>query len=162
MNDVTCYDFSAVTDGLGIDTSQLSNREKIELMEWHLKTTGIGSLDGVETGHLVHGGLYARTMKVKAGMLVIGKVHLKDHVCFLTKGDISVMTDEGMMRVEAPFSLACKAGIKRIGLAHTDTEWVSVHLSNLTDIKELEDELTIDSDLSWVGKFIGQQKQVAI
>ena len=40
--------------------------------------------------------------------------------------------------------------MKRAGFAHTDTIWTTIHATDLTSIKEIEDSLFYDSDLSWI------------
>ena len=95
----------------------------------------------MDTDHYFFGGLYARALHIPAGVTLTGKIHKHDHLNFLMKGRISVMTDEGVKELEAPAIIPATKGIKRAGYAHTDTTWVTVHVSNSTTVEEAEEEL---------------------
>jgi len=91
-------------------------------------------------------GLYGREILIPAGTLVIGKVHKREHLNFLMQGDITVWTETGMKRVQAPLILKSYPGIKRVGLTHSDTIWVTVHATDARegcDLEELENDLTV-------------------
>jgi hypothetical protein len=95
----------------------------------------------IETTHHFAPGIYAREVFIPAGSLVTGKIHRTDHINIVSKGDITVLTDEGMKRIKAPFTFVASAGTKRAGYAHEDTVWTTVHASNETDLDKLEAEL---------------------
>lgn len=86
-------------------------------------------------------GFYARSLLIPAGTVLVGKVHATEHIFMVTQGDISIATDEGVVRVQAPYQAICKPGMKRAGFAHTDTVCVNIHITNETDIAKLEAEL---------------------
>lgn len=90
-------------------------------------------------------GLYARELMIPAGTIIVGKVHKFEHLNFLMKGDITVWTDTGMKRLQAPCILKSMPGVKRVGLTHEDTIWVTVHVTDEKegcDLIALEDALT--------------------
>jgi hypothetical protein len=60
------------------------------------------------------------------------------------------MTDEGIKRIQAPYRFDVKAGIKKIGYAHTDVLCTTIHRTDLTDIEEIEKELFDDGNTEWV------------
>lgn len=86
-------------------------------------------------------GLYGRELHIPAGTMLTGKIHKGEHLNFLTRGDITVWTEDGMRRLKAPAVIVSKPGTKRVGFAHTDTVWVTVHASQQTDLAALEAEL---------------------
>lgn len=88
-------------------------------------------------------GFYARSMLIPAGTVLVGKVHATEHIFMVTQGDISITTDEGVVRVQAPYQAICKPGMKRAGYAHTDTVCVNIHITNETDLEKLEAELIV-------------------
>jgi hypothetical protein len=88
-------------------------------------------------------GFYARSLLIQADTVLVGKVHATDHIFMVTQGDISITTDEGMVRVQAPYQAICKAGMKRAGYAHTDTICVNIHITTETDLGKLEAALII-------------------
>lgn len=92
----------------------------------------------LQTQHDFCPGFYARSILIPAGTVLVGKVHATEHIFMVTQGDISITTDEGVMRVQAPFQAICKAGMKRAGFAHTDTVCVNIHITTETDLAKLE------------------------
>lgn len=99
----------------------------------------------LQTGHLVHGGMYARTILIPAGTLLTGALTNQDNVC-VVHGDITVTTDEGVQRLTGFHVLPARSGAKRAGLAHADTWWTTLWTTNLTDITAIEDVLTDEAD----------------
>jgi len=95
--------------------------------------------------HYKIGNLYAREMFIPAGTVVVGKIHKGESISICSMGDISVMTELGAKRIKAPYTGEAMEGIKRVGFAHADTVWVSVHITALTDIDEIEQELTANN-----------------
>ena len=95
----------------------------------------------LETDHYFSDELYARALHIPAGTVLTGKVHKRDHLNFLMKGEIKVMTDEGVKHLVAPAIIPSKKGIKRAGFAITDTLWVTVHHCDKTSVEEAEKEL---------------------
>jgi hypothetical protein len=98
----------------------------------------------IETRHYHADGLYAREITIPAGCLLTGKVHKREHINIVAKGCISIVTDEGEKLVEAPCVMVSKPGTKRVGYAHEETVWVTVHATTETDVEKLELELVTD------------------
>jgi len=94
--------------------------------------------------HYFSDGLYARPLDIPAGILAIGHTHAKGHLTMLMKGDLTIVSRNGKERVKAPCIWVDEPGIKRMVYAHQDSTIVTVHGTNLTDLKELEEELTVD------------------
>jgi len=95
----------------------------------------------LETEHYFSDELYARALFIPAGTVLTGKVHKRDHLNFLMKGEIKVMTDDGVKLLKAPAIIESKKGIKRAGFAMTDTLWVTVHHCTKTSVEDAENEL---------------------
>jgi len=103
-----------------------------------------GALFEDDIGELRHSfgdGLYIRELTVPKGMLIVTKIHKKTHPFFLLKGDCSILTDEGIVRIKAPYSGITKPGTKRVVYTHEDTVWTTVHATDKTDLKEIEEEV---------------------
>ena len=100
----------------------------------------------IETQHLVHGGLYARTIFVPAGTLITGAQMNKDNICVM-HGDMSVTTDEGTVRLTGFHVIPASAGFKRAGFAHADTYWTTLMPTQHTDLNDIEDEMTDESSM---------------
>lgn len=90
-------------------------------------------------------GMYLRKLFIKKGALLIGKIHRKECFNIVAKGDISVLTESGAMRVREGFSIVSPAGIQKVGYAHEDTVFINVFLTDETDIEKLEAEIACES-----------------
>jgi hypothetical protein len=99
----------------------------------------------LHTEHIVHGGLSARTIFIPAGTVLTGALTNLDNVCVVC-GDITVTTDDGARRLTGFHVLPAHAGAKRAGHAHADTWWVTLHRTDLTNVADIEDEMTVESD----------------
>jgi hypothetical protein len=109
--------------------------------------------------HYFAPGLYARRMLIRKGTVLTGAVHRTEHLCIVS-GDIEVSTDEGMRRITAQQEvLSSKAGAKRVGYAHEDTIWTTVHATNETDIEKLAIELTESTHQELLGGSENKQLQ---
>jgi hypothetical protein len=99
----------------------------------------------IEPVHHFSEGIYAREITIPKGCLLTGKVHKTVHLNIISKGDITVWTEDGMKRVKAPFTMVSRPGTKRVGFAHEDTVWTTIHGTDETDLDRLESQL-IESD----------------
>lgn len=100
----------------------------------------------LQTQHIVHGKVSARWILIPAGCHLTGAQTNLDNVCVCV-GDITVTTDEGPKRLTGFHVLPAKAGAKRYGVAHADTYWLTVHHTEHTDIRAVEDEMTDEAHL---------------
>lgn len=118
------------------------SRDKIMLFERALK-----QLEQVDLPieHHFAPGIYMRRMFIPAGVCLTGKIHKHEHLNICT-GDLSVVTEEGIKRLTGQHILLSPAGVKRVGFAHSDTTWVTVHErpAGVTDIKALEEMYVTD------------------
>lgn len=103
-------------------------------------------------------GLYGRELKIPAGTLLVGKIHKHQSLNILAEGDISLLTEEGVKRVQAPFVVVSKPGIKRVGFAHTDCTWITCHATEETNLEKIEDEV-IAKDFSEVASLSEKEQQ---
>jgi hypothetical protein len=90
-------------------------------------------------------GGYARELTIPAGTLIVGKIHKEACLNFVMSGQITVLTEDGIRTLTAPASFRSEPGVKRVGLAHTDTVWTTVHITKETDLERLEKELTCET-----------------
>ena len=99
----------------------------------------------IETKHYFAQGLYAREIIIPKGTLLTGKIHLFEHLNIISKGDISVLTENGIKRIKAPATIISRPGIKRVGYAHEDTVWTTIHSCSETDSEKAEKLLVVDT-----------------
>jgi hypothetical protein len=95
----------------------------------------------IETEHYFSGGMYCRKLIAPAGLLVVGKVHKKDHFFMCAKGQIIAWSEKGMVTLNEGDLICSKAGTKRVTLAVTDAIGITIHRTDKTDLDEIEAEL---------------------
>jgi hypothetical protein len=91
---------------------------------------------------------YARQMFIPKGTLIIGKIHRHQHLNFIMKGKVSVMTEFGKKYFEAPCGFVSEVGLKRAVVAEEDTVWMTVHVTKYcseSDLDKVEAELIAPS-----------------
>lgn len=123
---------------LPISCPRIISRDQIDLLQ-----KAVGAVPQVDllTQHDFCPGFYSRSVLIPAGTVLVGKVHATEHIFMVTQGDISITTDEGVVRVQAPYQAICKPGMKRAGYAHVDTICVNIHITTEKDLDKLEAEL---------------------
>jgi len=99
------------------------------------------------TIHHFSPGIYMRELRIPAGVTLTGAIHKTEHLNILSKGDLSVMTEEGIKRLTASQVIKSTPGIKRAGYAHQDSVWITVHSNpdNIRDVKELWELLVVEA-----------------
>lgn len=147
------FNLPSIAEHYKTDLALLSNIQKIELAEYYLKSFIAGSEQTAKElplEHFICNKTYTRQITLPKDMLLTGKVHNFDHTSIISKGEVSIMTDEGVSRIKAPATWVSKAGTKRLIYVHEETIWATIHQSKHTEVEQLENEIVHDSDLSWV------------
>lgn len=98
------------------------------------------------TFHHFAPGMYSRELHIPAGQVLTGKMHRHAHMNFLMEGEITVWVNGGMRRLCAPYAFVSQPYTKRVGYAHTDVIWVTVHATNETDLAKIEAEVIVPQD----------------
>jgi hypothetical protein len=98
----------------------------------------------VDIGTMHHhvGGLYGRSVVIPAKSYLVGLPHKAAHlnVCV---GDITVWTEGASRRLTGAHIVPSVSGSVRVGFAHAETTWLSVHRNDtgVTDERIIEDAL---------------------
>lgn len=95
-------------------------------------------------------GIYARELHIPAGTILTGKIHKFAQLNILSKGEISVLTEDGIKRVSAPFHIVSPAGTKRIAFAHSDCVWTTVHGTDETDVEKIEAQFIAQTEVEYL------------
>lgn len=98
----------------------------------------------LETMHTFMPDIYVRTVYMKAGALVTGKIHAKEHIVIVSKGAASVVSaGHGAVEMIAPRIFVSAPGEKRLLFIREDMIFTTVHPNptNTRDIATLEAEL---------------------
>jgi len=91
--------------------------------------------------HSFADGCYIREIFNPAGELIVTKIHKQKHPFFLIKGKMSILTENGVEHIEAPYHGITVPGTKRVIFTHTDCVFITVHATNHTDIDIIEKEI---------------------
>jgi hypothetical protein len=97
--------------------------------------------EGVPYSHYFLDGTYVRSMFVKKGQLIVGRLHKQDCITIVSQGSMKVLDPKGIKIVSAPFISFDKAGVKRIGYVLEDCTFINVFTTDCTDLDTIEDEL---------------------
>ena len=87
-------------------------------------------------------GSYGREMTLPAGLVVVGKIHKHAHINVISKGRVQVFTEqEGVLELTAPCTFVSSPGTKRVVHVLEETVWTTVHVTDKTDLAEIEREV---------------------
>ena len=103
------------------------------------------------TKHTFHGGMYCREVWREAGVLIVGKVHTKEHFYLIASGTVAVTTDDGVRLITGPELVCSKPGTKRAVYAETDALCMTFHRVESTTVEEAEAELVEPDETAMLG-----------
>lgn len=89
------------------------------------------------TTHFFADGMYCRSLERKAGTLIVGKVHRREHFYIVAKGKVQIGKDV----YEAGTILVSEPGTKRAVLALEDSICMTVHRTKKRNLDEIEKQL---------------------
>ena len=121
LADKLAYCGDAITD-LATKSEYLSIRDKTFRLEKLMKE--LPQLE-LKVKHHFSKGVYARELHIPANTTLTGEIHKFENLNILSQGTMLVSTEEGIVQVEAPFTVVSPAGTKRI--AHTLTDCILPH-----------------------------------
>tara|TARA_R110000824_G_C15233132_1_gene679095 strand:+ start:12326 stop:12760 length:435 start_codon:yes stop_codon:yes gene_type:complete len=124
-------------------TTELARRNSIDALEAAMMALPdqIVIADMDVRHHITDSGLYAREMIIPAGTIITGKIKKHEHISVISAGFVTEVTDAGLQRIKAPYTMISKPGTKRVVWAHETTVWTTIHASEETDLDKLESEL---------------------
>ena len=130
---------------IGLEVRRKDFRENISELEQALisveGTTGEVMHNANPVKHSFAGGCYIREIYNPANELIITKIHKKEHPFFLMKGEMSILTEEGIQNIKAPYQGVTKPGTKRAIYTHEECIFITVHATENTTIEDVEDEV---------------------
>ena len=113
--------------------------DNVAVLVDRIKETGEQEIS-LEQNHFADG-VYARELFIPKGQILVGAKHKTEHLNVVLKGEISIATREGIIFIEAPCIFKSDVGIRKVGLAHEDTIWLTVHPTKETDVEKIENDL---------------------
>lgn len=138
----------------GQDTQQVATRAEVATFHERVArlARAVGSLPAVQcpVNHHFSPGVYGREMFVRAGTVVVGKIHKFENMLIMSLGRAAIIDGDGPPReVEAPFMCVSPPGIQRAVFAHTDCVFISVHGTDKTDVAEIEREFIAQDHIEY-------------
>lgn len=122
-------------------------RDKIFAAEEYLKQQP--QID-IPVQHYFSQGVYAREIKIPAGVILTGEIHKFKQLNILSAGEMSVYTEEGIKRVCAPFTVVSPPGTKRIAYTHTECVWTTIHGTDETDVEVIRAQFIAKDENEWL------------
>jgi len=124
--------------------SIVSMRQKVERVQ-----EALAKLPQYEprTTHRFHAGMYCREVWRAAGVMVVGKVHKKEHFYLIVSGTVCISDGIGEpQRFAGPHMIESLPGTKRAVLAETDVLCMTFHRTDATTVEAAEDELVEEEE----------------
>lgn len=110
-----------------------------------------------EIKHIFADGLYAREMFMPRTCIVVGKIHLLEHLCIISQGVVKVVTESDSKIIYAPYAFVSLKGTKRALYAIQDTVWTTIHATDETDIEIIESTFVADEYTKEVLALLGDK-----
>ena len=98
--------------------------------------------DAFPLKHSFADGCYIREMTIPKGCVGVGKIHKHSHPRFVLCGEFIAFTEhDGWKYCKAPAYVTSQAGRKSILIALEDCVVVTVHVTDETDLKKIEEDV---------------------
>jgi len=102
-----------------------------------------------KTKHYFHAGMYCREVYRDANVLVVGKVHKKEHFYVIASGVVLITDGESEPKqVKGPAVIQSMPGTKRAVLSITPVTCMTFHVTGATTVEDAERDLVEDEPLS--------------
>ena len=98
------------------------------------------------TAHVLHGGMYARTIAIPAGVVLTGAL-IEIATILVIAGDVVVYLGDTAARMFGYNVLAASAGRKQAFAAQSDTHLTMVFATNAKTVEEAEEQFTMEAGL---------------
>jgi hypothetical protein len=100
----------------------------------------------VQTDHVIHGGVYTRTITIAAGTVLMG-AHIKIPTTLIVTGATAVFTGENWIELEGFHVIPAMAGRKQIFVARETTTISMIFRTDAETVEEAEKEFTDENEL---------------
>ncbi len=94
--------------------------------------------------------VYAREITIPAGVTLVGEIHKFENLNILSKGRMKVLTEDGIVEVEAPFTVVSPPGTKRIAYTLTECVWTTIHGTSEKDVDVIGSIFIAKSEQEWL------------
>jgi hypothetical protein len=100
-----------------------------------------------EVKHHFSDGVYARELRIPAGVCLVGALHKTNHFFTVSQGECVAVTHDGREEIQAPYIGQTFPGMKRVIYAITDTVWTTFHVTEETDVDKIAEQILVPEDV---------------
>ena len=104
----------------------------------------------IEVKHHFSKDVYAGEITIPAGVTLVGEIHKFENLNILSKGRMKVLTEDGIVEVEAPFTVVSPPGTKRIAYTLTECVWTTIHGTSEKDVDVIGSIFIAKSEQEWL------------
>ena len=112
------------------------------------------------TEHLLHGGMYARTIRRGPGVVAVGSLILRATI-LIVSGPCTLVTGESRLDLHGYNVLPGLAGRKQLSLTHGAVEMTMIFPTSAKTVEEAENEIFAEAD-QLISRKDGSRDQVTI
>ncbi len=141
---VTSQHNIAVTGNACLPAMTQDQINKVEVLEHFSRA--LCEQEEIPTEHLIHGGMYSRTIHMPAGTVLTGAL-LKVPTVLVVAGDCAVFIGEETIELRGYSVLPGSAGRKQAFLAHTDVSMTMLFPTQAKTVAQAEQEFTDEYEL---------------
>lgn len=100
----------------------------------------------IDTSHVIHAGMYARTIMIPAGVMITGAL-IKIATMLIVQGDVIAYIGDDTIELHGHTVLPASANRKQAFIAQTDTYLTMIFLSDAKSVEEAEEQFTDEADM---------------
>jgi len=139
MSSLNKQDFRDQMIDLTVKMAQLPDAA---VRETYAENASIDTYNGNNLEHFFGEGTYIRKITMNKGSVIMSAIHTVLHPFFVLKGRATVLSEDCLINVEAPYFGMTKPGTQRLLLIHEDMEWYTVHPTEKTNVEEILQDVT--------------------
>lgn len=96
--------------------------------------------------HVLHGGMYARTVRIPAGVAIAG-AFVRVPTILVINGKVSAYANDQMIQISGYQVIVASAGRKQIFIAQEDTDLTMLFATTATTVEQAEQEFTSEAHM---------------
>jgi hypothetical protein len=99
----------------------------------------------VNTEHVIHGGMYIRTIRLDADIVLVGAL-VKVSTVLIVSGKTAVFTGEGWIELDGYHVIPARAGRKQIFVTREETSITMIFRTDAKTVAQAEEEFTSEAE----------------
>lgn len=99
----------------------------------------------VNTEHVLHGGMYIRTIRLAPEVVLVGAL-VKVSTVLIVSGKTAVFTGEGWIELDGFHVIPARAGRKQIFVTREDTAITMIFRTDAKTVEQAEEEFTSEAE----------------